>query len=99
MSGIWTKPRYTAYQIFTKKRVPVILSFVSGCFKSKKNNKFAIFCFSGFGLINFDPPKNEFPMMFVMFVNMFARAEDFGSMWVPFEFCFFNKLCSVFSLE
>ena len=45
------------------------------------------------------PPKNEFSMMFNMFVNIFWRAEGFGYMRVPFDFASFNNLCLVFSLD
>ena len=35
--------------------------------------------------------EKEFPLMFIMFVNMFWSAEYFGYMWVPFEFGSFNN--------
>ena len=57
----------------------------TACRISNKN------CLSEFGFINFDPPQNEFHIMFNTFVNMFWRAEGFGYMWVPFEFGSLNN--------
>ena len=58
----------------------------------KKLPNFVFSCLSGFGFINLDPQRNEFPMVF-------WRTEGFGCMWVPFQFGSFNRLCLVFSLE
>ena len=93
------KPRHTACRISKQKWGKKLNFFVSGCFQSKEISQFRLFWLSGFGFIDFQPPTNEFPLMFKMLVNMFWIAERFGFMWVPFEFGSCNNFCLVFSLE
>ena len=65
----------------------------------KNTPNLALFCLSGFGLINFDTHRNEFPVMFNIFVNMFWKAEYFGCIWMLFELGSFTNLCLVFKLD
>ena len=70
-----------------------------GAFSPKKCIKFAFFCSSGSGFINFDSQKSKFPMMFNMFVNMFWIAEGLGYIGVVVKCWLFNIFYWIFSLE
>ena len=96
---IWK--RYWPYIGYVDEAKTHSLKDLSKCFRRLfAQQKFKYLCFlssSRFGIINFDPQRRKFPMVFHIFVNIFSRAE--GCMWMPFEFGFFNKLCLLFNLE